>query len=148
MIAIVASTAYHIPMYRASHPVHELEALRFIERTYGVDVTVLGTARTMRRYVKCTYEALPVATSDEARNGSLYIDRVKNLVGTTHADFVVIGRLTLANRPVGLLDAAAAPDFLESVYENPDVVVYRVVRGKKVGETDKGSLGHDAPRGD
>lgn len=137
MIAIVASTAYHMPMYRAAHPVPEFEAVRFVERTYGTDVTVLGTARSLRHYVKCSYNVLPVPTKDEERNIDLYFDRVKKLVDATNAGFVVIGRRTLANRPVALLDGTNVPDFLESIRRNPDVVVYRV------GKTQTGGKQHE-----
>ena len=134
MIALVASTALHLRMYVAAHPVRELEAARFVERTYGSNVTVFGTCPFMQRSVKYSYRALPVPTGDETSRSKLYFDRLKTLAETTNADFVIVGKLFLENRPVQLLSGVDVPDFLEVVYRTPDAVVYRVVKQQAVRE--------------
>jgi hypothetical protein len=123
---LVASTWGHMRAYAHAQPVRELEAARFIERTYGDGVTVLGTFPFMQRYVTYRYAELPDADASQAAHPDAYIDALRGDVIAWHADFILIGRLSLENRPPGLLSAERPPAFLEPVLREGDVVVYRV----------------------
>jgi hypothetical protein len=131
MLALFASTVLHLRMYVDAHPVRELEAARFIEQKYGSNLTVLGTFPYMQRYVKYGYHQLEDAYGEERIRPDLYVNKLKTVVEATRADYVVIGRLFLQNRPVELLHAENVPAFLEPILQNSDVVVYQVRTGKE-----------------
>lgn len=126
MLALFVSTVLHLRMYVDAHPVRELEAACFIEQKYGSNVTVLGTFPYMQRYVKYSYHQLEDAYGEERIRPDLYVNRLKTVVAAARADYVIIGKLFLQNRPVGLLDLEHVPDFLDPILQNSDVVVYQV----------------------
>jgi len=126
MIALFASTVLNLRQYVDAHPVRELEAARFIEQKYGTKVTVLGTFRYMQRYVKYSYYQLEDAFGEEITRPDLYMNKLRTIVESKRADYVIIGRLFLHNRPAGLLTGEHVPGFLDPILQNPDVVVYRV----------------------
>lgn len=129
MLSLCLTTAVHMRMYVAAHPVRELEAARAIERTQGRDLTVLGTFPYMQRYVKYRYLELADAEGEEIARPELYLERLRLTAQRENADFLIVGKLFMRNRPLGLLSGENVPDFLEPVSRDADVVVYRIQKG-------------------
>jgi len=129
LVALCLTTIVHTRRYVAVHPVRELEAAREIERDYGPDVTVIGTFPYMQRYVRYRYRELADASGDEIAQPGLYLNRLRTIVREEDADYLIIGKLFMKNRPLDLLAAEHVPDFLEPVLRNADVVVYRIKKG-------------------
>jgi hypothetical protein len=124
--ALLTSSVIHVDAYVKAQPVRELEAARLVEQRYGDRITVLGTFPFMQRYVGYRYVELSDATSSEIDHPAAYIASLGASVRAKGADFVIIGKFFLENRPLELLNALSPPDFLEPIVRESDVVVYRV----------------------
>lgn len=128
VLVLLMSSAGHMRAYVNAHPVRELEAARFVERRYGDKITVLGTFPFMQRYVRYRYVELPDATPSEIDRPAAYIESLRAIIKVKDADFVIIGKFFLKNRPLELLSAESPPGFLEPILREADVAVYRVRR--------------------
>lgn len=132
MIMIVAtlflgySTFREIPGFIARHPVKEVDAARRLEKEYGENIVVLGTFGPLRHYVKYRYYWLENASVSEQEVPARYYVRMEEIVQEKSANYLIVGKLSLARRPVSLLSPDAVPSFLRPVFHNSDVVVYRV----------------------
>ncbi len=126
LLSLAPGGARHLRAFARAHPIEELEAARFIERTYGHELVVLGTFPFMQRYVGYRYAELATPGGDTDDRAS-YFDSLRRETEAAGADYVVVGKLFLKSRPPELLDADAAPSFLEPVHRGDNVVVYRVL---------------------
>jgi len=128
ILALLMSSAIHMRAYANAHPIRELEAARLIERRYGDGVIVLGTFPFMQRYVGYRYIELFDAAPSEVDHPGEYVESLRDSLIARNADFIIVGKRSLKNRPLELLGAENPPDFLDPVVRDPDVVVYRVRR--------------------
>ena len=110
-----------------AHPIPEVEASVELEDRFGSEITVLGTFRFTRRYVGYRYLLVPRtgASGDPER----YYAALRGYVERVHADYVVVGRKTLSDRPSSLLTWEDLPGFLAPLWRTADVAVYRVDLG-------------------
>ncbi len=127
VLATIHTGVRHMGMYINAHPVEELDAARKLEKEYGTDIVVLGTFPFTQRYVGYDYVELDHAEGEEVTSSAAYFDRMERQVRSEGARFVIVGRATLATRPLGLLMATDYPDYLDPVAGDEYVAVYQVI---------------------
>jgi len=111
-----------------NHPVREVEAAVRLQEAHGTDIRVLGTFPHIGRHVDYTFFPLDRTRGDEEDHPEAYLDRMRDIVEETSAEFLIVGRLTLRERPRVLLTNRGVPAYLELEWNHPDVRVYRIVR--------------------
>ncbi|MBI5570745.1 MAG: glycosyltransferase family 39 protein [Desulfomonile tiedjei] len=114
-----------------SHPVDELTAAKWIERTAGNNTVVLGSFPFMQRYVGYRYVHLNddgFLTQPHSRDE--YYEQLRKKAREENAAFLIVGRASLGQRPEGLLAGRDIPDFLKPVMIRGAAAVYQVVPGK------------------
>jgi hypothetical protein len=124
LLATAVSTLREIPMFIASHPVAEVEAVVQLEKDYGSGITVLGTTPYFGRHVHYQCLALRLPPPRVGSDLASYVEYLRPLVHD--ADFVLLGRMTGRGVPQELLDGSGVPDYLEPVEITPSVALYRV----------------------
>jgi hypothetical protein len=125
MLLTTLNTGEFLKTYVHAQPLAEVEAVRAIQRNYGVSVTVCGTCISTQRYVQCRYVCIEGVRAGEANNPELYLRRLPELLRESNAEYLVVGRLSLNSRPQALLEGTAVPDCLELIRRDADVAVYR-----------------------
>ena len=130
LAALCCTSVKALPGFIESHPVKEVEAGIMLQKRYGSDLRVLGTFPFVGRHVKYWYDELERVHADERGNKAAYYNRLRKVLAEERVDYVIIGRLTIRDRPGELLTGAGVPPFLSLISRNGDTAVYRVVRPK------------------
>lgn len=111
-----------------NHPYQELKDTLEIEHIYGKEIVVYGTSPSFKRLLRCAYRTLPEPTPDEAVNPGLYYAKIETILSLNNADYVVIGKTSLLNRPTDLLLGNHPPSFLKLLKKDDGASVYRCVK--------------------
>lgn len=111
-----------------NHPYGELRDTQELERRFGPRIVVYGTSPFMKRHVRIDYRYLYEAFGDEAKDPARYYAKICRVLSENSADFVVIGKTSLRNRPAELLRNDRVPACLRLYKMDEETAVYRVVR--------------------
>ena len=111
-----------------NHPYRELQEALELERDYGKNLIVYGTSPSFKRLLKCDYRVLPEPTPEEADDARLYYTKMENILSLNNADLVVVGKTSLLNRPIDLLQGNHPPPFLQLLKKSDGAVVYRYLK--------------------
>jgi len=120
-ICMGMSTARELSSFIERHPVQELNTALHLQEEYGTDISVMGTAPHLGRYVHYRYSFLPLGMKKTA-----YFQELEGIIQQQQVDFILVGRLTLRTRPVNLFLMKAIPSYLKPIFHNEDVVLYKV----------------------
>jgi 4-amino-4-deoxy-L-arabinose transferase-like glycosyltransferase len=109
------------------HPVKEVETAVALQNEYGSGLRVLGTYPFSGRHVKYWYEELERFHADECGNEIAYYKRLGDIIRRERIDYLIIGKMTLNDRPTSLLSGSGTPSFLSPIIRNEDVTVYKII---------------------
>jgi hypothetical protein len=115
------------PKFIRSHPLEEVKAARMLQQRYGSDLNIMGSWPLLARYVDYKYNRLPYADGREKRDRAIYWDKLRRSIKSFRADFVIVGAKTLREIPKSLLTNSDVPAFLDCVYKDEYVTIYKVV---------------------
>jgi len=121
-------SAKQIPHFINKHPHKELAAAIMLQNKYGSNIKVLGTYPFIIRHVKYKFRYFADAYDDEIISKEKYYNKLERIINNEQANYIIIGRLSIRNRPKDLLMAVNTPPFLECISHNNDVAVYKVRR--------------------
>jgi hypothetical protein len=134
IIVIVLLLAVQLPFlfislqrFAKEHPIKEVEAAIELQKKYGSNLRVLGTFFHTQRYVDYCFFYLYEPSKEEQKNKQLYYERVKKNIQDVGAQYLIVGKLTLKDKPADLLSNNDMPPFLSLLYKNDDVTVYRII---------------------
>jgi len=125
------NTARLLPGFVGNHPLKEIEAALILQQKHGADLSVIGTNTYLQHYVRYRYY-FDGGIGSEFKNPQNYYRWLQLLISEKHADYLIVGRLSLWDRPEALLSIHEVPFFLKPVFENKDVVIYKteIVSGR------------------
>jgi hypothetical protein len=114
LVALLAvkTFAYRLPAFVANHPYAEVATLRRLDAALPPGQPVAGTSPFLGRYLRRSYVALPDAFGRETAEPALYLAKLRRLLATSGARYVVAGELDLRDRPRTLLGPAPPAPWL------------------------------------
>lgn len=127
VIASVFSVVLHIPRYVRSHPYEELSAAVDLETKYKSNIIICGTTATLGRYIGCKYIYLEDRGSGSPGNDGKYYYYLEDVLIRNKVDYFITGRLSLEQRPTGLIEGRDLPPYLYPETVDEYVAVYRVI---------------------
>lgn len=128
-LAITAgSTIRDLAGFIDRHPLQEVQTAVMLQKKYGPQIRVLSTFPFIHRHVNYWCQELDDAYGDEVRDEQKYFSKLRALLQSKRIEFIIIGRLTIGDRPRRLLTMRGIPPFLSPVVQSEDVVVYKIVQ--------------------
>lgn len=121
VLTIASTLPVHLTQFRDSHPIREVEVAKGLVKDHGRDISLVCSYRAMDHQVPC--RCFVAVLSDDA---ATTYRAITDAAMAADAGYVVMGRASLYEARFRPLRAAAPPDHLKCIENDPDVLVYRV----------------------